>query len=487
VGFAENYYPLAYEAFSELMSVELVPASQWVLVGNSLIDSLKDTERSKTEQFSRSLKILLLIMHKLPEKERTELDIADLVGASEFYEGFGTAFSDNEEDEGVAHAIYLAHYVHKGNELPITTDQENGMATEASETGFKWFKEQYEGKLTLSASQIELIAQHAFEAKQVTRWVGTGSALREHKLINRVISMAFTQDTLPYVTLSTVLENFDYLRAVLEDSCFDTLQRFQERFDNQAIEKTSLAQVPVGALSETHQIPGKSWQAFHQSVGDKLLSVDPELWKDLLVNGAHEVALLEEKAKTSGIEVTQMAFRQAFQRFVLGVLDGTVHSFERDIDFDVVFSAIPESFHADLYRQSRESIMATTADGLATAANLFPNYLDCMIRNGDKVMAAEKENMVRHVLSTALEANNKAVLSIFLDFGRQKVANFIKASDDATKDRLKGSMENFTKLSSDRSYTREISDLVNGKRQTKNMWSIWFTPTSETNESDEGD
>lgn len=97
------------------------------------------------------------------------------------------------------------------------------------------------------------------------------------------------------------------------------------------------------------------------------------------------------------------------------------------------------------------------------------------------------ENIVRHVLSSALEADIKPVLNIFLEFGRPKVTNFIKASGDATKERLRGSMENFTKLSSDRNYTREVSDLVNGKRQTKNLWNTWFTPASKPNDDDQDD
>lgn len=88
--------------------------------------------------------------------------------------------------------------------------------------------------------------------------------------------------------------------------------------------------------------------------------------------------MFDEKEKSTGIEINQAAFKSAFQRFVLGVLDGFFHTFEKEIDFDSVFAVIPESFHADLFRQSCERIASATADGFVNAVELFPKYLSGM-------------------------------------------------------------------------------------------------------------
>lgn len=482
--FAQKNYHLSFPAFSELISAKAVSASHWLSVGQGLIESMQADENQDTEQFSESLKVLVLIMHNLPKTQRGELQIADLVGASEFYAGFDKAFSDSPEDEGVAHALYLAYHVYKGENMPALVGQANGTASKSSLQGFKWFKEQYDGELVLSGEQLNLIAQHAFDDKQVTRWVGTGSALEGHALVDGVVKAAFERETIPFVSLSTFLTNFDYLQSTLSEAFPDTLRRFQVRFDKNAIEAIELSELPVGVLAETQDVPGERWKEVHEFIGTKLQEIDPKKWLEHFQTASHEADLLEEKSKTTGIEISHMAFRDAFQRFALGVLDGTTPPPNANIDFDAVFSAIPESFHADLYKQSREKIASASPDGLTAAATLFPNYLEGLVRNGDKVMAAEKENVVRHILSTALEANNSAVLNMFLRLGRPKVAGFIKASDDATKDRLKGSMDNFRKLSKDHSYTREISDLVNGKQKTKNLWNIWFAPSADISDDD---
>ena len=251
------------------------------------------------------------------------------------------------------------------------------------------------------------------------------------------------------------------------------------------IETIKLSQVPNGIISLTQDMRDGVWPKFHKKISARLEQIPPAEWVEHLSSASHTASILAEKVRTSGIEIADSDFRNAFQSLVLGVLGGSYDSFENEIDFDAILEAIPESFHGDLYRQCRENLSSVSVSGINLAATRFPQFLRGIISSGDKIMSGEKDSVIRHLLCTSLQANNQIVLNGFLSLGRRRVADFIRHSDDTTKDLVKGSMDQFTKLSSDRGYTRQISDLVNGKRKTKSLWDAWFAPI--TGSSDDND
>ena len=136
--------------------------------------------------------------------------------------------------------------------------------------------------------------------------------------------------------------------------------------------------------------------------------------------------------------------------------------------------AIPESFHSDLYRQCREKLGDVSHGGLTQAGRLFPKVLERIIGSGDKISANEKDNITRHLLCSALETENVAVIDMFLRLGRRKVADFIKMSNDSTKDRVDGALSSFASSYNDRDYVEQVSDLIKGKRKSKSFLDLLF-------------
>lgn len=136
--------------------------------------------------------------------------------------------------------------------------------------------------------------------------------------------------------------------------------------------------------------------------------------------------------------------------------------------------AIPEEFHSDIFRSIREKLSEVDTKGLAEASASFPEILKSVLSKGLPIKAGEKSNLVRRLLCTALEANNRSVLEMFVELGRSRVADYIKASDQPTKELLKGCMETFSKAEHDRAFFEAVNNVVNGKRQLK-KW-LPFTP-----------
>jgi hypothetical protein len=111
---------------------------------------------------------------------------------------------------------------------------------------------------------------------------------------------------------------------------------------------------------------------------------------------------------------------------------------------------------------------------LADALHLFPTLLSDLIQRGKRIMAPEKDNVIRHILCPALEGRNRAVLEIFVEMGHYRVSGFKKSSNDSTTERLDGAMKSFSESGEDRAWIRMVSEGVLGKKRTKTAWDGWF-------------
>ena len=87
-------------------------------------------------------------------------------------------------------------------------------------------------------------------------------------------------------------------------------------------------------------------------------------------------------------------------------------------------------------------------------------------------MAAEKDNVVRHILCPALEGSNQGVLKIFVEMGYTRISDYKRASNESTEKRLEGALKSFMDASEDRSWKRTVTEAVEGKRRAKSIWDV---------------
>jgi len=483
-GFAKENYHLSKDAFTQLNNVKIVPDNRWISIGNAIIETLQADETPDEETCRGLLETLASVWIFTPDIKRSDISVSNLLESSNLYKNLHSSFGNDKTDIGIAHAVFLARQIHIEKELPLTLEHQNNTISQEETDGFDWFKSFYDGKADLSEEQLKSISQHVKDAAYTTRWINAGRA-GDNPLIENVVKTIFSFDVLPWVSLSTILTNFLYLRRILGDQVIEMLEKFGKHDHDKELQKLKLADVPVGVLHATVGIEDGSWPKLHETIQTLLEGIPLDQWEGKMRTAEHEVRILDEKVGTSGIEISSTEFRVAFQKFALDTLNGTIAEINNEIDYDLVFNAIPKSFHGDVYRQTREKLADVSALGLELAIERFPNFLNDMISTGEKIMSHEKDNVIRHLLSTALEANNRRMLENFLAIGRPKIANFLKSSQDSTKDKISGSMGEFAKLTEDRDFTESVSDLINGKRKTKTFMDAWLSLVFGSSDNDE--
>ncbi|UWQ99041.1 KAP family NTPase [Rhodobacteraceae bacterium S2214] len=474
VDFADENSDLAFEVFSELLEANAVKNPQWLLVGQKIIANLQVAETHEVRQFSSLLKMLVLLTNKAPESVRNSLDIEPIIGSSVFFDGFGKVFTENDGDEGVAHALFLARTKLNGEQLPALKGIAGAPPTATAKAGYERFKQIYDGELELSDEQLSVVAANAKDRSAVTKWIIDGDQYTSHALIDGVVRKAFETLPLPFIGFSTLLGYFDFLDRVLDNDFGEVIVGLQHRYKTEDHSKTKLKDVPLGALTKIRSVTDEGYRDLFDLVEKELQSIGGDEWTSCLAASSHEVALLVEYSNIAEISMPDAEFRASFQSFVSDVLDETTDISSSTVSFDVVFQTIPKSFHSDLFRKCRESVRSVTANGLQNAMRMMPNVVVGIVTDGDRVMASEKESIVRHFLCTALDAKDRQLLSAFVKLGRKRVADFIKHSEDATRDLLTGSMENFAKQEEDREFSRKVSDVVIGAKRTRIVWNGLF-------------
>ncbi|MER9236319.1 hypothetical protein NKI56_30490 [Mesorhizobium sp. M0622] len=191
-----------------------------------------------------------------------------------------------------------------------------------------------------------------------------------------------------------------------------------------------------------------------------------------------------EKISTSGYVSLDPAFRVAFSEFVLGVLAGRVVIVDAALNYDLLLDAIDKDFHSDIFRKLREDLKDVTTTTLTVATAAFPRIMDQLLNVGERISRQEKDNLIRYILCAALEADNRKILRGVAGLGRTKVADFIRHSEESTREKVKGAWGVFSNSGSDRDWSRQIGELLHGKRKAKSLFDIiWGTGRDDEEEA----
>lgn len=484
--YAEDDYDFSEHAFISLNQAKIIPQDRWVKVGNSIIENLKKPNLKDLEICQGYLETLTTIWSFLNFSKKSEIDLKTLFQSSQFYQNLHLCFGGEQSSIEFADTIFLARQTFLEGDLPKTAEHKNGSLTEEARVGYDWFLAFYDGNEVLTEKLLEKIASRAIESRKVTSWIHSGK-VSNNSLINDVVRTALSFDELPRITLDTLLKNLEYLQSILGDEMTTMFRKFDTRIDENDLQKLVLANCPIGILHPTNKTEYCGWQKFHKKITNLLETVPADQWETKLTNGDHDVFLVSEKVKTSGIEIKVKEFKESFLKFVLDILSNKITKVDNKIDYDLVFNAIRQSDHSEIFRQTREKLTDVGTTGLDLGIKIFPNFLRDSISVGDRIIAKEKDNTVRHLLCTSLEANNIQMLNNFLALGRTKVNDYIKSSNDSTKGKLKGSLEDFGDFENEQSFTEEIVELIQGKRKSKSILNMWFpllSNSSETNDED---
>ena len=286
---------------------------------------------------------------------------------------------------------------------------------------------------------------------------------------------AFMLDSSSYLSLYGLMLYFEYLQGLLGSVEFpDMLNQMGTEIEHDQIAETELEGVPHGFITATTHAEGEGWKEFHEHVNTKLKAIDSTTWSTHIEEMDHTALLLVEKLSTSGCSLDSAKFREPLIRLTLGLLSGKIAPSANQGAIDILLSALDESYRADIWRTIREKITDVTPESLVAAHHLFPTFLSDIIQRGDRIMAPEKENVIRHILCPALEGRNRAVLEIFVGMKDRRISDFKKSSNGSTIERLDGAMKSFSKSGEDRLWIRTVSEAILGKKHTKTIWNVWF-------------
>lgn len=480
-------HPLkARRAFSEFKSVSLLSEEKWASIGNSLVNALGVDSLDDQELFRAYLDLLADVTIYIPSDKRSAIDIAQLFGNVQFYEKLQASVSD-DNDPALGSAVFLAIQSYGLKGIPVPTKRAaNGTRVQDSSSEYLWFNSLFEGEENLSADQYQRAASLAKAALVVSLWLDLGRSAPESRLMRGVIRSAFVSDNLPYTNLSVIMKNYEYLKILLAEDLLPMLDRYQVRVTDKDILGFKLEECPVELVRDTFEVNGNRWLAFHQRLGDLLKTVPVADWSNHLPAGDHNARLLLEKIATSGVEFTDSNFRDAYAEFLLGVFAGRNSLVDAALQYDPLLNAIDKNFHADFFRKLREDLKDVNAVNLGVAIQAFPRTVSQMVSVGDRLSKGEKDNVIRFVLCPALEGSNQLALAIFENLGRTKVRDLIKQSEESTKEKLEGAWTVFSQAARDRSWARQIGELIHGRKKAKTLLDIFFG-TGKVEEDEEED
>jgi hypothetical protein len=483
--FVRDDFDLSEAAFGELIKSNIILPEKWVEVANSIIALFEVPESADAKIFDGHLGTLVEIWTSLNSTRMHEVELAKLSEDSFFYVWLKEAYENKLDAIGLAHAVFLIKHPQVGKDMPVTKDALKGALTPEMSKATQWFADIYAGKTKLGQPQVDRIVENVRKTFSLGTWLDAGRNGGD-PLIEGVARSSLEHNNLPRFALKIFLNNFNYAEELVGDRFDYLLERYASNVSAEAVEKLELRDVPIGVLSATQDIEVGGWKLLHKRVEDILLQTEAGLWSEVLENAEYEACLIAEMTRSVGFRIDKIEFRDACRNTVIKILKGDATVFENEIDFDAVFEAIPENFHNDFYRQCREKMGDVSHAGLALSVQLFPKTLERIISTGDKIGVDEKDNVTRNLLCSALEAGNTDVLDIFLEIGRRKVSDFINRSNQSTKDKVDGAMSSFANTCEHRSYLQQISDLVNGKKETKSLWQIWFPNLVSKTEGDDG-
>ncbi|MCQ4632705.1 hypothetical protein GB927_021870 [Shinella sp. CPCC 100929] len=111
-----------------------------------------------------------------------------------------------------------------------------------------------------------------------------------------------------------------------------------------------------------------------------------------------------------------------------------------------------------------------------------------MVTTGDRLSSTEKDSIVRYILSSALEGNSVPVLQEFLGLGRKRVSDYIKHSQESSREKIEGAWTVFSRSNNDHTFTQQIGELIHGKKKARSFLEIiWGLNRDQAEEDDKAD
>ncbi|MBY6135020.1 KAP family NTPase [Nocardioides marinus] len=470
-----KYPGLAIPALEQFTSNDLLPDQELVSIANAALSALK-TGEVPPGNASALLEIAAITWQSVDESKRAEILLANATTEGQFFRNIGDG-STVESQTAQANLLFLAQeQLGKGLSTPTKLNPNNTRAPDPSD-GFSRFKDLLDGSGELLDSQVELVAHKAVAARGATRWIVYGKANREHSAVAQIVVEMFSRATPPYLTLQGLTSHFPYLRDLLEeDVLVGALGKYAPRMDVSEIKKLTLDDIPRGFLSLSHATGGL-WNPLHEHVGDLLSSVEQQAWPDHISEMDHTALVLLEKLDSSGCQLDAGVFRKPFVHIVKHVLSGESEIEAADGALDALLRALDKSYHEDVWRSLREGISNVSATSLGHAMQLCPELISNVAQRGDRIMKAEKDNVLRHILVPALEGRQSDALRIFVGMGYSKLKDFQNAAQDSTTAMVEGAWKSFSNANVDRNLMRDLSEVLFGKRKAKSILdpSFWLS------------
>ncbi len=469
-----QYPELAIPAFEQFTSNGLLSNEEILRIANAALSTLK-TDEVAQEKASALLEIVAMAWQSVEKKRRAEILLENATIEGQFFKNIGDG-ATVESQTAEANLLFLAQE-QLGTSLPSPTklNPNNTRAPDPSD-GFSRFQALLDGSGELLDSQVKLVAHKAVAATSATRWIEYGKANREHSAVAQIVVEMFSCDTPPYLNLSGLISHIPYLRDLLEeDVLVGALGKYAPRMKVPEIKKLTLDDIPSDFLSLSHATGGL-WKTLHEHLDDLLGAVDQQAWQGHIEEMDHTAVMLLEKLDASGCQLDAGVFRKPFVNAVKRVLSGECEIEAADGALDALLLALDKSYHEDVWRSLREGISNVSATSLAHAMVLCPKLISNVSQRGDRIMQAEKDNVLRHILVPALEGRHSDALRIFVGMGYPKLKDFQNAAQDSTTTMVEGAWRSFSDADVDRNLTRDLSEVLFGKRKAKSILdpSFWL-------------
>lgn len=474
--FEENFvkYPnLAIPTLHQFKSVNLLLDDQWISIANACLAAIKEGD-AKPEKAGYLLEIVAMSWQEIEAKRRGEIDIDSALANGDFFRNIGDG-EDESSQIAYANLLFLAQ-CKLGESLSSPKKRNpNGQRIADNSHAFEFFKTVLEGEKELENSQVELISRRAIEARKASTWIDYGKSNRRHKAVTQVVLNMFCGSTPPYLSLKGLLSYFSYLTELFDTKdLVEIIRKYAKRVRRKEIEELKLEDLPRRFLEATHIAGGVGWEALHKHVDKLLESVESEAWPELIRDMSHTTSILLEKLNLSGCELGAGNFRKPFVEVVNEVLSGQVKIEADQGSLDTLLKAIDAHYHEEIWRTLREKISGVTPSSLEAAMYLFPRLVSDVTHGGSRISRAEKDNVIRNLLTPALEGRNRKALNIFVNMGYARLKDYQDASEKSSTNMLAGAWRSFKDAEEDKKLLREVSEAIHGKKKTKSIFDPKF-------------
>ncbi|KJF66035.1 hypothetical protein RS75_20405 [Rhizobium nepotum 39/7] len=470
----------ARSAFRSLSQRSTLTLEQMSGASAALVNAIAEAEIDDPSEHLSRVELLAEIYTYVPSANRGELEISTLFGQSKFYKELFECM-ETSSDASFGAALFLAIMIFKGSAPPVpTTRSANGGRVADKTDEYDQFVEAFTDAKVVSVEQFQRAAELAKLAASSTLIVNYGASAPDNPLLKGIVRHMFVEGSKPLITLSSMLPHYAYVRTTLGPDVETALQKYASSASENELEKLTLDSIPTAIVSDVINLSNFEWRRFIEKVKTLLQSVSTDTWIEHLIASNDTSHILLEVIDGTDFEFSDPTFRDVYVELIVGLLAAR-YSVVNTARFDPLLGSMGAKFQSDILRSIREQMRDVNASNLEFATKIFPNTLSKLVTGADRLTRQEKDNLVRFILCPALEGAIRPILSDFEKLGRTKVSDMIKQSEKSTQEKLQGASEIFSRISGDLKWTKSISELLYGKRQSKSLFDKWFRKTVDQN------